>query len=331
VRAFPASSPAVYELYWSPAQVATRAHPNIVRAQTWLQGLWHSSSSTPISTRNPLTYADRLRIRPPGDAGFALGPHVDGGSLERWEDPTYRANYSRILAGRWDSHDAYDATHRVAANMDLYNGAGAASMFRMWQGWLSLSHTAPGEGTLRLFPALKEATAYWILRPFIGEDGRVDGGRAGFEGAAMGAAQELSPGQHPGLRLEDAMVSVPTVAPGDFVAWHCDTIHSVDRVHAGPDDSSVFYIPATPLTPANAAALRMQKEAALTGAPPPDFPGAGVEAVGEGAFVGRIDWNTAGTREMGMGARGWQLAEDMTEGEKQAVIAANEIIGWETQ
>jgi len=34
-----------------------------------------------------MSYYDRLRIRKPGDSKFALGPHIDGGSLERWEDP----------------------------------------------------------------------------------------------------------------------------------------------------------------------------------------------------------------------------------------------------
>ena len=328
VRAFPATSPAVYELYWSPAQVAARAHPNVLRTQSFLQSLWHATDSSPIS-HHPVTYADRLRIRLPGDSGFSLGPHVDGGSLERWEDPTYRANYDNILSGHWEHHDAFSSTHRAAANMDLYNGAGAAAMFRMWQGWLSLSVTCPGEGTLRLFPALKAATAYWLLRPFMDiSSNRIDCNRAGFEGAAMGACQELSPTLHPGLRLEEGMVSIPTVAPGDFVAWHCDMIHSVDSVHAGTDDSSVFYIPATPLTPVNVEALKKQKEAALTGGVPPDFPGAGNPAVGEGNFVGKVDWETAGAREMGMGTRGWEETDDMTEGEREAVRTGNEVMGW---
>jgi len=40
-----------------------------------------------VSTTTPVSYYDRLRIRFPGDSVFALGPHIDGGSLERWEDP----------------------------------------------------------------------------------------------------------------------------------------------------------------------------------------------------------------------------------------------------
>lgn len=47
------------------------------------------------------------------------------------------------------------------------------------------------------------------------------------------------------------MVSVPKVEPGDCVAWHCDTIHSVDKEHQGTGDPSVLYIPGYPLTTPN--------------------------------------------------------------------------------
>ena len=51
-------------------------------------GLWHSvKDGALISTRQPLSYADRVRIRQPGDSGFALGPHVDSGSVEGGNHP----------------------------------------------------------------------------------------------------------------------------------------------------------------------------------------------------------------------------------------------------
>ena len=85
ILGFPANEPTVYELYWSPSQVLARAHPNLRRTQAFLMSHWHSDNkSARISTSHPVAYADRLRIRQPGDAGFALGPHVDGGSCERW-------------------------------------------------------------------------------------------------------------------------------------------------------------------------------------------------------------------------------------------------------
>ena len=46
-------------------------------------------------------------------------------------------------------------------------------------------------------------------------------------------------------------------------------MHAVDKTHAGKDDSSVMYIPACPLTEANAENLARQREAFLEGTSPP--------------------------------------------------------------
>ena len=146
-------------------------------------------------------------------------------------------------------------------------------MFRPWQGWTSISPTGPGEGTLRVCPLLPLATAYIILRPFFRprtassglDDWVVDLEDPAFPGSAMGAGQEMNEKTHPHLRLEKSMVSVPKMDPGAQVycrylsclamgdrvigiTGHCDTIHAVESVHNGPVDSSVFYIPAIPLT-----------------------------------------------------------------------------------
>ena len=89
------------------------------------------------STRQPLTYCDRLRIRQPGDVGFALGPHVDGGSVERWEENGYGKGhvYDAVFEGRWEDFDPWELSTRLEANGDLYNGSGACTMFRMFQAW----------------------------------------------------------------------------------------------------------------------------------------------------------------------------------------------------
>ena len=53
---------------------------------------------------------------------------------------------------------------------------------------------------------------------------------------------------HPHLQLQDTMISVPAVEPGDYVWWHCNTIHSVEAENNGTTDGSVLYIPAVPLS-----------------------------------------------------------------------------------
>jgi hypothetical protein len=297
----------------------------MLNTQRFMQQLWHSSDpDSKISTTNPLSYADRLRIRDPGDAKFTLGPHIDGGSLERWEDPEYSRVYTKILEGHWEQYDAWDARHRLNAQMDLYNGAGACSMLRFFQAWLSMSHTKPGEGSLHVCPMINHSTAYTILRPFFEPDTSKPLLDATFPGSVPGAAQEYNPVTHPHLDLEETMVSVPEVQPGDFVAWHCDALHSVDKEHRGTKDSSVMYIPATPLCDMNIKYLLKQRQAAESLSPPWDFPGAG--GPGEAGFKGAVDWSSLspeGQRAMGMGNTPWEITDAMSEGEKEAIRSAN--------
>ncbi|KAK6366588.1 hypothetical protein LTS17_010674 [Exophiala oligosperma] len=325
VKAFPPDSPAVYELYWTPSQVQARAHPNMLKAQSFLASFWHSSDpKSQISTTYPLSYADRFRIRQPGDAKFALGPHTDGGSLERWEDPEYSRVYQTILDGNWENYDPYDARHRINARMDLYNGAGACSMFRLFQGWLSMSSTGPGQGTLKVCPLVRHATAYLIMRPFFDPASGKMNLDATFPNSVPGACQEYNMETHPDLDLETTMVSMPQVEPGDYVAWHCDMIHAVDKEHHGTGDSSVLYIPACAMTRTNIEFLDRQRTSALRYSPPPDFPGAGGD--GELGFKDAVDWakvNEEGLRAMGLGKMSWDIKTGMTQGERVIVDEAN--------
>jgi hypothetical protein len=326
--AFPAEDPAVYELYWTPTQVKARSHPNLLKTQSFLSSLWHSSDpASEISTTYPLTYADRLRIRRPGDGKFALGPHSDGGSIERWEDHEYSQVYAKILQGKWEEYDPFDARHRIAANMGLYNGPGACTMFRLFQGWLSMSSTGPGEGTLQVCPLLRHATAYLLLRPFFDLETNELNLDTSFPGSALGGGQEYNPVTHPHLKLEDIMVSLPKVEPGDFVAWHCDTIHAVDKEHRGTGDSSVLYIPACAITPHNLEFLNTQRTSALKYSPPPDFPGAGGD--GEIGFDGAVDWNAVteeGKKAMGLGSQKWEARQGMSEGERKVLDFGNNLL-----
>lgn len=288
VKGFPANDIQVYELYNTKPQLLARTHPAILHTQAALLALWHTgTSSSNISLSTPISYSDRLRIRQPGDASFKLGPHVDGGSVEKWEDPGFRAYYAKILGGGsgWREHDSFDAGSRTLVKGDLYETANQCSIFRPFQGWTALSNTGPGEGTLRVFPNLQLSTAYTLLRPFFrprnasssssfdAEDWVPDLESSAFPGSMPGNTQEYTDGTHPHLRLEEAMVEIGRVEAGDQVYWHCDTIHSVESFHGGKTDSSVLYIPAVPLTLQNADYLRDQRIAFEQGIPPPDFPG----------------------------------------------------------
>ena len=225
-----------------------RLHSNLISAQTSLMNMWQCNDKDAlISTSLPLTHADRIRIRQPGDNQFALGPHVDGGSVERWEPTGYGLGgvYDKVFQGRWEEYDPWESSARIPAVTDLYQGPGGCSMYRMFQGWLGLSHTSPREGTLLVNPLLQFATAYFLLRPFF-DPVRSPGGFAAenssqylssenwklksasemdstLHGANPGSSQEFNDVLHPHLDLKHSMVHVPTIKPGDFVVWHCDS------------------------------------------------------------------------------------------------------------
>ncbi|KAF3064610.1 hypothetical protein GL218_01343 [Daldinia childiae] len=349
-KAFPPHDPQVYELYWSAPQLRARAHPNMLKVQTALMKLWRTSNpESPISTSQPVSYADRLRIRQPGDATFALGPHIDGGSVERWELNGYGRGgvYNKVFEGSWEEYDPWDASTRVSAVANNYNGLGACSMFRMFQGWLSMSTAQPFEGTLMVNPAIKLSTAYLLLRPFFrpikdldqaspekylaAENWEYAGADMTSElhGATPGHGQELDNALHPHLDLENTMVHVPRIKPGDYVVWHCDSIHAVDKVHKGNSDSSVLYIPVCPLTEINARYLARQKNAFLNGTPGPDFPG----GRGEADHVNRQTESHLRSYATADGLRAFGFeklhpATTNTSGAKTITSLANEILGF---
>lgn len=327
-KAFPKDKPVVYELYWSPSQIRARANDRVVKALQFANSFWHASSSTRISLDENIVYADRLRIRSPGDDQFALGPHVDGGSIERWEDPEYRSCYKSVFEGYWEENDFFDATHRVNAQMSLYNTIGGCSIFRSWQGWLSASTVGPGEGGLLVNPLLKLATSYWLLRPFFKQNSHANNWEVDttsiWQGAIPGRGQEMNDKLHPHLELSTSMIPIPMVLPGDMVFWHCDTIHAVDTVHRGHLDSSVFYIPAVPLCETNVTYLAQQRDAFLEGRPPPDFPGGEGESCHTGRATLPLLTEVGGRRSMGF--ERFQSNSDMESGEKEMIERANLIL-----
>jgi len=181
-----------------------------------------------------------------------------------------------------------------------------------------MSETGPTQGTLRVYPDVLLTNAYAILRPFFiptvpsnsndiydANNWKFDISSPDFPGIGLHpkdggyASLLLSTETHPHLRLDECMISVPKVNPGDTVFWHCDVVHAVEKEHTGSGDSAVMYIPAVPLTPQNQVYIERQKTNFLSGGqPPPDFSGKG-----EANFVGVAtinDVGRAGRRAMGL-------------------------------
>ncbi|RGP69731.1 hypothetical protein FLONG3_7683, partial [Fusarium longipes] len=191
-KALQQHDPACFDFFWTPAQVRSRAHPNVLTAQRFMMGLWETSPDDQLVTRLPITYVDRIRVHgnsenqsnnlnvPPLEqpqsandwiqalqSSAGITAQVDNGSLERWEPDGYQhaGTYNHIFHGKWEDYDPWKCTSRTSVTTDLYNGYGACTIFRMFQGILALSTVEPG--MVRLLPSPKLATAYYLLRPFF--------------------------------------------------------------------------------------------------------------------------------------------------------------------
>ncbi|KAH8831874.1 hypothetical protein DL96DRAFT_1667904 [Flagelloscypha sp. PMI_526] len=292
IPGFPENDKQFFHVYWSQPQIQARSHPNMLKAQDWLNGMFHAKSGLNpegVNLASPLSYADRFRIRHPGGYWDRHPPHVDGGSIERWEDPQYRRCFSDILGGNWRAHDAYDLDNRVAAKHSLYVSliVRQSTVFRTYQGWLAL------EERYRSFPDILLSNAYYHTPPILHSYSccrfmriymtlrtgiSVHVSSAEFHGlvpSEKGYKGPMpTPESHPHLRLGQTMTSIPTVKPGDAIFWHCDGVHSVEPEHTGSRDSAVMYIPAVPTTPQNWEYIRRQKDAFLQGSEK-DYVGAG--------------------------------------------------------
>ncbi|KAK2594208.1 hypothetical protein QQS21_008097 [Conoideocrella luteorostrata] len=227
---------------------------------------------------------------------------VDNGSLERWEPDGYGRSqtYDKVFHGQWEDYDPWECASRASSTLDLYNGYGACTIFRMFQGLLALSTIEPG--TLRLLPSPKLSTAYYLLRPFFAPKTQAPDRRSGPEweayldpsnwelecepdttihGAVPGHAQRLTERWHPHLCLRSSLVTFPTLQPGDYIFWHPDLPYHISSNNSqglhtpstpGTEDiTMLIYIPAAPLTPTNALYLARQRKAFQRGRPGPDF------------------------------------------------------------
>jgi len=264
--------------HWTKPQVESRSHPSVLLAMEAVNSLWHPSNDKILYDGSAQTvYCDRFRMRTPEMGEATLPPHLDSSSTERWEDPTYRACYAPLFEGDYENYDPWCVDHRLNATMNLYDGLRSQSVFRSLQGWLAVSQTNVGEGTLTLLPNIKLASAYIMLRPFFmnGVD-EFDNNSSYFPGAVAGYGQVFpTPQNHPHLQIAETVVSIPSIAPGDFVAWHCDMCHAVDKrmKNLKNEESSVIYIAATPLCDLNIVSMIQNRDGFknCTTAPIPDF------------------------------------------------------------
>jgi len=288
------SRPQIFSLYWSPAQMEARQHINLADTRKWLNHLWtfEKHGTRYFDPDRQFNYADRTRRREPGDSTLGLSPHSDGGSVERWCEPTFRRVYREVFHGDPLAFDPFDAEGRTTTR-EIPSPA-VCSAFRTFQGWTALTRQGPGDGTLKLVPIAK--TTPWMLLRALQPD-VPEGDLCGAQpGRALGASVQWH------AELLAGLVSIPQVGPGDTVWWHSDVIHAVENQHTGNGFSNVIYIGAAPWCDKNEAFAERQAAAFLTGRSSPDFAPEDYELDFDGR-ARRNDLSPLG--QMQMGLRPW--------------------------
>lgn len=292
--ALASGKPQIFGLYWSRPQIEARQHAHMAQTRAWLNRLWRHEKDG-VAWFDPdrqANYADRIRRREPGDTTLGLSPHTDGGSVERWCDPSFtNVVYREVLRGDPLRFDPWDAEGRTATR-EIPSPA-VCSAFRTFQGWTALSSQGPGDGTLQLVPIARQM-AWMILRAL--QPDVPEGDLCGAQpGRALGASRQWH------ADLLDALVPIPRVEPGDTVWWHPDVIHAVEDRHGGSGYSNVTYIGAAPWCDKNAAFLARQAPAFLEGRSSPDFAPEDYEVDFKGRAT-RDDLTPLGLRQMGLAA-----------------------------
>jgi hypothetical protein len=235
--------------------------------------------------------------------------------LKRWSDPGYQAYYVKVFEGKWEEFDPWAGELRIHAKE--LPSPNVCTVFRSFQGWIALSKQGKGDGTLQVVPLLRETSAYLLMRAFQDDVGEEDP----FCGAFPGKQHKIVPKWYD--RLLKALVSIPTMNPGDTIWWHPDVIHAVEKEHKGSGRSSVFYIGAVPLCPKNARYLILQRETFLTGEASPDFP----QEHKELSFRERAqleDLSELGKCQMGFA--GWPLSLNESQAQLQLLREVHNII-----
>ena len=255
--------PQIFGLYWSKTQIEIRQSERMAKVKSWLNHLWDYTFDD-VNIFDPdreLVYADRVRRREAGDSSLGLSPHCDAGSVERWIDAAFQKIYEPIFNGNFKNYNPFSAKYRDQTK-EIESPA-VSHVFRTFQGWTALTKQGPSDGTLQLIPIAK-SMAYILTRALLDDvpDSELCGSLP---------ARALSVNEKYHSLLLKALVSIPTVNPGDTVWWHPDVVHGVEEKHKGKNYSNVVYVGSTPYCKKNLNYAKKQAEKFLLGKSPPDF------------------------------------------------------------
>jgi hypothetical protein len=281
-----ATASRIWPVYWSRPQVAARQHGRMAEARSFLNRLWsfESGGERWFEPDHDIGYPDRIRRREPGAESKGLAAHADSPSVGGWRVAENKAVFAPLLRDGLDAYDPFDAAHRTGTEVESPVGS---TVFRTFQGWTALSEMRPGDGVLHVVP-IPAAVGYRLVHGLAGELGLLGG--EPVPAPRRDAADEL---------LQQALVPIPAVAPGDTVWWHGDLYHSVGDATNDSRWGNVMYIGAAPRCPRNDVYAATTFDRFVRGASPVDYPADDFEI----EFEGRAtvdDLNETGRAQFGL-------------------------------
>lgn len=271
-----AKHPNILAIYWSRTQLEIRQSQQLEETKRHLNSLWQVAKSGPGSfdVNKSIAYADRVRIRQPGDQTHGIAPHVDSCSLDAWfNSDSIWHSYKKLLNEEWKDFDPFLATKRVSTMSEPHPDA--CGVFRTFQGWMALTAQGAHCGTLQLVPTSRGVG--WLFLSML---------RSSMRDEALtfpqpGEPYKLDADKH--ATLIRGLTSIPTINAGDSVWWHPDVVHGVEKSNLSKTNSSVAYLGIAPDCQRNRAYLRKQLTTFEKGTSPPDFPHSAIES----AYAGR--------------------------------------------
>ncbi|PHH78397.1 hypothetical protein CDD80_6954 [Ophiocordyceps camponoti-rufipedis] len=128
----PRQDPWCFDCFWTPAQVRCRAHPNVLKAQRFVMGLWETGGDERLTTRLPVSYVDRVRVRGGGFDGVVAEGTIVGevgseeseeseasssGSFAREERNNSGNNNNRSSSSSSSSNNKNNSMNKTKSNM----------------------------------------------------------------------------------------------------------------------------------------------------------------------------------------------------------------------
>ena len=332
------------DIWWSPVQVKTKAHPALLETQRLLMELWQSSdpSGVALTTHFPIACARQLFLSAPGEALYTIREPACSQAVNDLAAAGVESSLEEIQRESGKQHDSWDSSALFRSDEDAHQLESVVkNPLTMFHGLLSINDWPSGCGPMKFLPLLRLSRKYLQLRPLFRpkHHSSVASGFLQPDNWTLEAHDQID---EPPLRMNHigelqqcliqsgaSLSQTPVLRPVDYLVWHRGVLRvpipAAERVMAAS-------IPICPLTRRNSRYLAQQRKAFLLGHSVGSQGGRrGIETRDEAGFMGRPGVqevsDVGGDRALrAMGLLPWDEDDAETEAEADVLEAANNVL-----